>query len=172
MRSQVRSLLLRHMKKFIFFLLFGSLVSLGIWRYNDLTRMEQTVHVQPIPVVAKVPATNTPSAEFIQLCSGLEPTSEQTRLLAQANCLGRIRGYTDSHQQTVRMLQQQYAISRSSQLWCVPRSVNDKELLTVILRWADANPSEYDSVTSKYSGTAGAMGVLAAALRAEYPCSK
>jgi hypothetical protein len=92
--------------------------------------------------------------------------------MATANCLGRIRGYSDSHQQTIRMLQQTYAISKGSQLWCVPKSLTDKELLTVILDWADANPSEFNSIVTAYNGTAAAMGVLAAALHAAYPCTK
>ncbi len=117
-------------------------------------------------------STVFPSARFIQLCSGLEISGEQTKLLATANCLGRIRGYVDSHQQTVHMLQQRYTIPDAAQLWCIPRSVTDKELLTDILTWVDSNPTDYTSITTRYNGTTAAMGIFAATFRSTYPCTK
>lgn len=112
-----------------------------------------------------------PSSQFLQICSGLNNYTETNRLMARANCLGRVRGYADSHEQTIKMLQQTYAISQSSQLWCIPRDITDNELLTTIVNWADSNVSAFEVITDTYSGSAGAMGVLAAALKATYPCS-
>jgi len=142
------------------------LVSFAAEYYTQLTSPFQSIQN------TKASATDLPSVKFVELCAGLSTANEQGRLMATANCLGRIRGYTDSHQQTIRMLQQTYAISKDTQLWCVPKSITDKELLTVILDWADANPSEFNSIVTAYNGTAAAMGVLAVALHAAYPCTK
>lgn len=142
----------------------AGIAATGIWYSTHPPELETMQH-NADPVVSSLP-----SAEFVKLCSGLDTVSEQSRLLATANCLGRIRGYADSHQQTIRMLQQSYNLAPTAQLWCIPKPTTDKQLLTVILTWVDANPRQYDSVISNYSGTAGAMGVLAAALHATYPC--
>lgn len=142
--------------------------ALAFFGYVYFGLLHQARHASP--AVNPTSPTTSRSTTYVQQCSGLDATVDLPYQLALANCLGKIRGYADSHQHTFKLLQHRLSIPSSAQLWCIPPDTTDKQLLSSVVKWIDDNARSYDAITDRYSGTTGAMGVLAASLAASYPC--
>lgn len=126
--------------------------------------------LQPVPSFAGLAE---PQQRFVELCTGLTLTS-QTAPVAVSYCLGNVRGFADSHTLTVRLasaMNQQ--VADGLVLWCIDRSISDKQLLDSVVAWFASNAERVRELTSEYKDTPSARtAVLIAALHGSFPCQR
>lgn len=121
------------------------------------------------PVDSSTPAAiSTPYTSFLTLCSGL-PINSSTARIATANCLGRIRGFSDAHALMVKLAGDK---GESIQLWCVDQSVSDKQLLDSVIAWTTSNHERIVAITKEYTAVNAGTAIIIAALHSTYPCEK
>jgi hypothetical protein len=114
------------------------------------------------------PSISVPHQAFLTLCSGL-PINDATLRIATANCLGRIRGFSDAHALTVKLAGDAGA---SIQMWCVGPNVTDKQLLDSVIAWTTNNHDRVAGLTKEYTAVNAATAIIIAALHSTYPCEK
>lgn len=113
--------------------------------------------------------TSSPGeSQYIQLCSGLTNQDQATYLIGVANCLGRIRGFVDSHQMTIKM--QPTSAHAVSPLWCVDSSVTDKEVLDAVTDWYVENLEESKTIASQLDSVNAATAIAVRAIHETFPC--
>lgn len=111
---------------------------------------------------------STPESSFLTLCSGL-PINPSTLRIATANCLGRIRGFSDAHALTVKLAGDK---GNSIQMWCVGPKVTDQQLLDSVIAWTTSNHVRVAELTKQYTAVNAATAIIIAALHSTYPCEK
>lgn len=121
-------------------------------------------------------AITTNSLKFLELCTGVhmqvkdgDMKESAVNVLAISNCLGRTRGFVDGHQMTVEMNRQAGKSVRA--LWCVPQSVDDRQLLETVLTWTDNEQAQFKELEMSYTGMTAAFAVIIRAVSQKYPCS-
>lgn len=112
------------------------------------------------------------TTSFLSSCSGVTITSPNTKLVAYANCMGRVRGYADGHMISVML---HNAVSHNNDidvLWCIPQSQTDGQVIQSVLSWIDLNKADFTGITHQYKGVTGAYTVITKALVDKYPCKR
>lgn len=131
--------------------------------YFERNRLEGGI-VQPTELSVDSPT----SKDFIGACSGMDMSNVEVHVVALSECMGRVRGFVDGHHLTVAM--NQLVGVKSVNLWCMPLKTSSDQLLTNMMDWVDANPSEYAVIRSKVGDDNSATAVMIQALRTTYPC--
>ena len=137
-------------------------------------------HLRPykLPTPVLTPSTSlsvgvTPvslESELLTMCTGLTALDPDVKPLAIASCLGRIRGFSDGHQMTTRMLSETEA--NRIALWCVSPQTTDIEVFQSVVKWSEANPERFYVLSKSAAAPTATMLIVVAALHAQYPCSK
>ena len=128
------------------------------------------VTVTTLPVVTQS-IKQTPSIKFLEMCSSIKITTQNSLLMAESNCLGRISGYVAGHEMTME-LTKLYSPTSMPKLWCVPSNVVDGQLLQSVLKWISLNEGEFQTIRSKYKDSDASMLIISKALANTYICSK
>lgn len=120
-----------------------------------------------------VSATDTTSSQVgaLAVCTGL-PINDSTIAVAYANCLGKVRGFVDSHNIIIELARASSGTNGDLEMWCVPPGVTDRQLLDSVFAWVNANPTRFDELVEMYTRSNATAAVLITSLHAAYPCKK
>lgn len=104
--------------------------------------------------------------QFLELCSGLKDTSESVRVISYANCLGRVRGFVDSHQLTVKLNENKGV----TPMWCVDSKLTDEQVFNAIIVWAVDNPQMFQETIASLDSLNAASAVIIRSMHTMFPC--
>lgn len=119
---------------------------------------------------------------FLTQCSGVPESGPQSEMIAYVSCMGLTRGLVDGHTLTMRSYQvrkeefesrtvTQFPTIGFKQLWCVPQTTSNGQLLATVMVWITINSERVEQLNKKFSTpTQISMATLFAALHDEYPC--
>lgn len=131
---------------------------------------ERTQIAPPLPTVSDFGATPSHTAA-LSLCTGIE-VNDGTIAIAYANCLGKVRGFVDSHNILVALAQASSQTNEDLQLWCIPPNVNDKQLLDAMFSWVESNQARFIELAEMYGASDATASVIISAMHAAYPCKR
>lgn len=115
---------------------------------------------------------------FISACSGVDLTSEQEYNIAVATCKGRIAGYVIGQNAAVELNKlyvkdayPDHHIESMPNIWCVPSSMSDNDMLNTVVKWIEDHPAEVTSTRSNYDDVMYSLVLTTKAFISTYPCS-
>lgn len=153
------------MKRNIWIGILVAVIALPIWiGIAYLTQPTKSSSASTQKPIAIAPAG--PSSEFLLMCSGKEPTAEQTNSAVEI-CAARVRGFADGHSMTMRIHEAKIS---ANPLWCVDQNLSDGSVLATVLRWTDENPDRFWTIAKDANVPTATLMVVVAALHNKFPC--
>lgn len=112
--------------------------------------------------------------QFVAVCSTTKKISKEgatEREVNIANCLGRMRGFVEGHMATTELADamKKNGILGNLQLWCVPDTFEERDLVVAVLSWIQKNQKDFEVATKE---PAGALKIVMQAMNKTYPCVK
>lgn len=153
------------MKRITWISIFIAVIALAFWAGTEYVSQPTKSHAASVQKpIAIAPAG--PSSEFLLMCSGKEPTAEQTKSAVEI-CAARVRGFADGHAMTMRIHEAKLNVKP---LWCIDQNTTDSTVLATVLRWTDENPDKFWTIAKDANVPTATLMVVVAALHHKFPC--
>lgn len=157
----------------------GAMVALGLFVCALVFDPRPGPTAAPVPPIATeaVIQLQPDESAFITACGGFQVSTKMDMLIATTSCMGRARGFIDGHQMTIH-LQHQFARDMKSVpmtgMWCVPPSTTDGQVMSAVVSWIRANPTQFHEVYDKYADRplAAALSIISVSIHQTFPCKE